>query len=113
MTVTGQNIDIYKGDTKIVVVDVLDSSSIPVDITNCIINYVVYRMTPGTVVLNKTTSSGIAMTIPANGIFEISLDPIDTENLLGYYLHECELTDIAGNISTIFTGKFTVFDSKA
>jgi len=113
MTMTGQNVSIYKGDDKILVVTVKDSSGNIEDISGTTVNYVVYKFTIGNIVITKTTSSGISLTDPTSGIFEITLIPSDTENLLGYYLHECELTDTFGKVSTIFTGKFTVIDSKA
>lgn len=113
MTIPGQNVEVYKGDTKTLVIDIKDTNSTIVDITGVAVNYVVYKGTSGTVVITKTTISGVSITDPSNGIFEIYLLPVDTENLLGYYLHECEITDTSNNVSTVFTGKFTIIDSKA
>ena len=112
MTITGQNMTMYRGDTKKLVVTVTDESGAYPDISGSDFNWVVYKRTPGNIVLSKVTPSGISIINPL-GVIEITLDPEDTENLLGLYLHECEITDTLGNISTIFTGSFTVIDSKA
>ena len=73
----------------------------------------VYRPTSGDIILTKTTSSGITITNPTGGIFRITLSDTDTASLLGQYNHEGEFTDTIGNISTLFTGYFKVFASKA
>ncbi len=113
MTATGQNLEMYKGDSKLLVITSTDDSNNPLDLSGCTLNYVIYRTTPSTIVVTKTTTSGIAITDPTGGIFEITLYPADTEGLLGFYQHECELTDLSNNISTLFTGKVQIFDSKA
>ena len=113
MTYTGQNIEIYQGDTKYIDVTVDDGSGNYVNITGCAVAWVVYRPTSGDVVLSKTTVSGVSITDEAGGKFRITLYPVDTENLFGQYNHEGELTDPQSNVFTLFTGYFKVFGSKA
>lgn len=114
MTATGQNFDMYQGDDKQVSVTTYGEDGVTVlDISNCAINWVLYKRYPENIVLTKTTSSGITLTIPASGVFLITLVPVDTENLLGEYNHEAELTDLAGYISTIMVGKVLIYKSKA
>ena len=114
MTATGQNFTIYQGDHKQVYVTTYEEDGITnLNILSCDINWVMYKRYPENIVLTKTTASGITITTAASGIFLISLVPVDTENLLGEYNHEAELTDQAGNISTIMVGKVDVYKSKA
>lgn len=113
MTATGQNVTMISGDDKVLTVTVVDEDNLPWNLTGCSVNYVVYKGGTGVIIITKTTTSGISLTNPVNGIMEISLIPSDTEDYTGYYLHECEITDTQGRISTIFTGKFTINDSKA
>jgi len=114
MTATGQNFTIYQGDNKEVRVTTYEEDLVTIlDISNCILNWVFYKRYPENIVLTKTTSSGITLTDPTNGIFKMLLLPEDTENLLGEYNHECEITDLSNNVSTILVGKVTVYKSKA
>jgi hypothetical protein len=113
MTATGQNFTMYQGDDRVLAVTVLDDSDNVVNITNTDIAWVMYKQTDETVVLQKTTSSGIQLTTPVSGIFEISLNPVDTENLKGHYLHEAELRDVEGRITTIMTGHVEIYRSLA
>ena len=112
MSFTGQNITMYRGDSKVLYVTNYRGSAF-LDLSGGAVNYVIYKMSTGVVVLTKTTVSGVSFFDPTNGIMEIELDPIDTEPLFGLYAHECEFTDTLGNISTLFTGKVTILDSKA
>ena len=114
MTSTGQNLTMYAGDDKILIVTTTDPNDVPIDVSGCTIRWIVYKRSPQNIVIDKTTpSTGIALTDPTNGIFEITLVPGDTENLLGEYNHECELTDMDSKISTIFVGYIKILASKA
>lgn len=111
MTATGQNFEMYQGDDKILRVTVLDDDDNAVDITGTTIAWGIYRRTQGNIVLNKNTSSGISLTAPGSGIFEINLIRANTLSLQGRYLHEAEMTDLNGNHSTLFTGTVLIHKS--
>ena len=113
MTYTGQNIEIYQGDTRTLTVTVYDLDGKITSISGASIKWVVYKRSSGTIYISKTVGSGITITDGANGLFEIALPRDDTLNLLGRYNHECELKDGSNNYSTIFTGYFKVIASKA
>lgn len=114
MTYTGQNVEIYQGDTRTITVTVYDSNDQIISITGAQgIKWVVYKRSSGVIYIQKSIGSGITITDGPNGVFEIVLANSDTLNLLGTYNHECELKDASGNISTIFTGYFKVTTSKA
>jgi hypothetical protein len=113
MTATGQNFTMYQGDTKIVDVTTYDEVGAVLNLTDGILNWVFYKRYPENIVLTKTTASGIALIDPTNGIFRMTLNPADTEGLLGEYNHECELTDTSNNISTLLVGKVSIYKSKA
>jgi hypothetical protein len=112
MTYTGQNLEVYQGKDRIIEVTVYDGYGAPLNITGSDFTWVVYRPTPGNIVLTKTTTSGINLTVPASGLMEITLAPQDTINLLGQYNHEGEITTPTGAQDTIFTGYFKVYASK-
>jgi hypothetical protein len=107
MTTTGQNLEMVQGDTRKVVVTVYDQIDTPLNITGCDITWILYK-SPSTIKLTKTVDSGIVLTSPLLGVFEILLESEDTINLLGEYKHECRLEDVSNNASTIFTGSFKI-----
>jgi hypothetical protein len=121
MTAIGQDVTMYQGDHKEIVITVYDEngyvSTDPalnrLDITGSTVNWVVHKKYPGGIIVTKTTTSGIALSLPVSGELTINLIPSDTLNYSGDFLHECEVTDSGGNIATVTVGKFTIFESKA
>ena|SRR4030065_80606 len=113
MTMTGQNAEVYQGDYRVLEVTVLDENDQPLDINGCDLTWVVYKLSTSVISLTKTIGSGIELTVPSGGIFEITIEPADTVNLLGNYNHECELTDSSSHPFTILTGYFKVIRSIA
>ena len=111
MTKSGQNVTMYQGDYRILEVTVLDENDAPRDVTGCLVTWVVYKPTTKFVELTKIVGSGISA--PVGAVFEITLEPEDTLNLLGQYNHECEITDGSSHPFTILTGYFKVFSSEA
>lgn len=101
----------YAGDTKVLAVTVLDNVGDPVDITGTDIRWWMAKNAKkigADVLLKKETGGdGIVITDGPGGVFEVTLDSADTENLKGPYYHEAEVDD-AGVISTVLTGKATI-----
>lgn len=112
MTFTGQNLELYQGKDRTIEVTVYDGVGNLLNISGSSFTWVVYRPTPGSIVLTKTTISGISLTVPVSGLMEITLIPEDTQNLLGQYNHEGEITTSTGKQDTIFTGYFKIIASK-
>lgn len=115
MAKTGQNILMYQGDEKVLVVTVRDEKTNAIlDINGVDLTWVVYRKTyPYNVILTKTIGNGITLTDPDNGQFEIEILPANTSGIYGDFNHECELVDVNGYPSTIFTGYFKIYFSRA
>ena len=102
------------GDFLELVVTILGGDGEPVDLTGAsAIRYVVTRQGAGgdpvgAALVSRTLGSGIAVTNGPAGQITITLPNGATDNLLGSYRHECEVTDDEGRISTVFIGRFTV-----
>ena len=89
----------WSGDDKTLTVTVSS------DITAATINYSLAADVDSTAIFTKATGgSGITITDAANGVFTIDLATADTATLAGVYFHECQVTDAAANISTVFVG---------
>ena len=114
-TATGQNFEMHQGDDKILVVTVYDNDDFEniVNISGATIQFVIFKQTSGQIVVSKSTGgSGIVLTDAPNGELEITLAGSDTASIYGTFLHECELTDATGNVSTIMTGYVKIYASR-
>jgi hypothetical protein len=112
MTQVAQRITHYAGDSLTLGVTTKTPSGEVVDLTNSDIAWVLAESVSASPAVSKDTAGGgIVVTDALNGEFEIKIDPSDTESLSGTYYHEAELTDSAGNESTILVGDFVIKES--
>ncbi|HMN10729.1 MAG TPA: BppU family phage baseplate upper protein [Bellilinea sp.] len=112
MTSENQNFEMYSGDTHHLDITVKNSNGMPVDLTGASITWALYDQA-GTIQVTKTSESGISLTDPANGVFRVTLSPIDTDTLAGKYRHEAEITDVLGQVGTVTRGTATIKPDKA
>ncbi len=117
MTIENQNFEMYAGDTKQVYISISDEDNGgQMDLTGVTIAWVLYDPNLDSVLLTKTTVSGIIIPSPTiSGICVISLLPADTELIrpANWYIHETEVTDVVGNIVTVTKGFVNIKRSKA
>lgn len=115
MTSKNQNIDDHtSGDTLIIEVEVSNTDGTAKDITSASIEWVLAKRRGGTAVISKSAAGGgISITDAVAGLFEVTIDPADTDSLAGLYFHEAEVTDSAGNISTVLEGHVFINDDTA
>lgn len=97
----------FAGDTKVIPVTVIDEDGMAVNITGATFTWEAARTVDGTAAITKTVGAGIALTSPATGVFTITLDEADTDDLEGLYYHEAEMV-LAGDTSTVLTGNMIV-----
>ncbi len=102
----------FEGDSKLIDVTVRDENGAVVDLSGFTIRWGMSPVVEGgfatPAVLTKEIGTGIAVASPTSGVFEVTIDPGDTEALSGKYYHEAEVTDGAGNIATVLTGRITI-----
>jgi hypothetical protein len=108
-----RNFTIRAGDTAPVYVTVLDLAGDPINLTGVSARWQAARGTTArfssTPALIKSTDSGdIVITEAALGELRIILLPEDTENLVGDFYHELELTDSSGSATTPLSGLMSV-----
>lgn len=104
-----QNFRMTSGDDFVVTITVKDDSREAIDLTGATIEFRQAVKKPGgrfetTAKITKTTSSGIAITDATNGVFTVTMDPADTDDLAGRYYYEIQVTDSGGDIATVTTG---------
>jgi len=96
------------GDTKIITVIVKDADGI-LDISNATVKWQMAKQINSTPVVQKSTGAGITLTDPVNGVFEILLEPADTDGLGGkLWYHEGEIKLVDGTTSTIISGQINM-----
>ena len=105
------NFTMHSGDSKNIIVTVKDENDAVVDITGATVDWQMARSqnsaTPD-LVKSTTGGNGITLTDPVNGVFTVALDATDSDDFIGAYYHEAQVTDAGGKISTVIIGTITV-----
>jgi hypothetical protein len=106
---TTAHLSMVRGDSKLYKVTVKDSDGVVVNILGYTASFTV-RSNPldAVAIISKTTSSGITLTDPANGIMQIALANTDTEIDVGKYAYDIEVVDLLSRHITVLKGNFSV-----
>ena len=98
------NFSMFAGDTKVLVVSVVDVTGQPVDITGTLIRWQLAKsVRDAAALIEKSVDDGIEITDLPGGLFTVTLNPADTLQLTGTYYYEGEIDD-GGVISTVVSG---------
>lgn len=97
-----QNYSMASGDSKQLIVTIVDDAGAPVDVTG---GTVVYVIADREVRVTKTTGDGVVID---ESTVTVTLDPADTAALAGLYGHEMQVTDVAGHVYTVLTGQVSI-----
>lgn len=88
---------LYAGDTKEIEIEIRDDAGALVDLTNfASVNWILRKNAD--IHVTKSLDAGIT---DDGTVFLVLMQPVDTQNLAGVYTHECEVTDINGNKTTV------------
>lgn len=97
----------FASDHKDVLVTVYDDNGVLKDVTGATAKFQVFRGEE--LVIDKGMSDGITV---VGSVVTVPFSPADTSDLGGssyeVLKYECELTDVAFNVSTVARGLFTV-----
>lgn len=106
MAETGQDFDLYAGETKTVGVTIRNksASNALVDLSGASMTWVARR--GSSTAISKTIGGGI--TVTGTGTCDIALAAGDSTSLSGEYEHEARVTLASGTIATHMIGKMTV-----
>ncbi|WP_192246054.1 hypothetical protein [Mesorhizobium silamurunense] len=101
--------EMYAGDTKIVLVIVRDENNDLVDITGWTFRWRLAKNVKSSPLVSKASGTGIQLTDPSNGEFEVAINAADTDGFKGgVYYHEAEGVSFAGSVATVVTGAVTI-----
>ena len=102
------NFSMVSGDSKDIVVTVLDENDQVVPITGATIVFILSVNEFSAALVTKSTGAGIVITNGPRGVFTVTLDVADTEPLIGEHYFEAELTDAGGRVSTVVLGTIDI-----
>ena len=87
---------------------VKDGEGNPVDLTDADLRWVLARRPGEDPVIEKADGDGITVDDASEGEFTVHLDPSDTEGLVGYFVHEADVTLDDGQVSSVLTGRAAI-----
>jgi hypothetical protein len=100
--------EMFAGNTKTIVIPVVDGVGAVVDITGATIRWELSRsVSVRPSILQKTVGAGVTITDGPGGIFEVALISDDTEDLKGSFYHEAEVK-LGGEIATVKAGTIKI-----
>ena len=103
----------HQGDNKQLIITIYDENDAILNLTGYDIVWVVYHPTTKSVILSKSSGSGITVPTPSSGQVVIDLLPADTLSVVpNTYNHECEIT-LSSVVSTTTTGIIKILYSRA
>lgn len=115
MTIEGQNIleDFYSGNTKYIIVTVLDGNGAAKNLSGAEITYSIYT-DKEVITLRKSSADGeITVGGVSNNEATVTLNSYDTRNISGLFRHEMTITDSNDITETVMRGKLEIFKSFA
>ena len=115
MTATAQNFSMTSGDNHKLRFTIKDELGAVVDVTGATFEWGLAEYSSndplegfsGPTLISKSTGLGITIIDALNGLVDVDLDPADTDDLVGIYYHELEMT-LGGKITTVAVGLGTI-----
>lgn len=109
MTSLSQNVTMWSGDSKKLRFTVIDDAGAAKNLTGAAIVWKAAKTAgSSTALITKSVGSGITITDPTGGLFEVRLDPADTASLSGDFYHEAQVTDALGDVATVAIGRIRI-----
>ena len=101
-------IPIRRGDSKALIINVLDSTGTAIDITGYTFFFTVKADNTDADVSALISVTQTSLTDPTNGTTTISLSSTDTDIAIGLHFYDIQMKDGSGNITTLVSGIFEI-----
>lgn len=105
MPSTDQNAVVVAGDNPSIQFTVSDASGNVYSMSGATVRWGLARSPFDTAIIEKSTSSGVAISGSSNEIATITLSTTDTVGLVGNHYHELQITDLSNNVITAAVGE--------
>lgn len=103
------SITLIRADDATYDVTIVDEDGEVVDITGFTIKFTVRENPLDSIgVISKTTSSGISLTDPTNGVCRITITSADSTIDPGRYIYDVEVTNLSGKKTTVIIDSFII-----
>ncbi len=116
MTQTAQDVELYAGDDRDIIVTIYDDDGSPLNLSSLnAAQWVLKRNSRGDSeeLLSKTLGSGMAITSASEGILTVTLDHDDTQGVApSTYYHEIRIKNSGLRTGTVLTGTFVVLPTE-
>jgi hypothetical protein len=107
----GTDFEIFAGDTRDIIVNIVDQDGAAVDLTNGAVSWSAatndWPVNTAAVVISKTSITAGEIDL-ANGSFVVHLLSADTQGIAGNFYHEAQVTLSDGTIGTPLTGRLKI-----
>lgn len=111
MTAISQDFTLYAGDAAAPIFTVQDQNGYPININGVadIVWTVIQTLTSPSVILKRKALGQITfVTDGMDGRFTVTITNADTSQLAGYYLHDAQIIDSFGNVTTVTLGRLQI-----
>lgn len=104
-----QNFEMFSGDDFKINVTVRDKDGVVVNLTGVIAVVWALSKAPGkTALVTKGLGTGVVVTDAVNGVLQVTIDTVDTEDYSGQFYHEIQILDSLGKKATVLRGYATL-----
>lgn len=107
MTKVQQDFEMWSGDHKTVIFTITGSDSASANLSGACGVWVLANDAKSASFARLTSDSGCGMTL-SGCTATLSLSPVHTAGLAGFYYHELQIRDANTNISTVAVGTVTI-----
>lgn len=104
-----QDVSAKSGDTIRLEITVKDGAAAK-NLTGCSAAWRMAASYAGPALVSKTTAAGISITDAPAGKLIVTLEPADTADLKGDFVHELEIVDGSGAKATALDGRFRLLE---
>lgn len=111
MTQVNQDVILYAGDDKELIVTIYDEDDNIIDLTGLVSAQWILKKkaTDENEILNKSLANDIAITSATEGILTITFNAADTQEIQPRtYYHELRIENSNNKIGTVFVGSFII-----
>jgi len=108
-----QNFDLHADRDRVLVFTVTDSVAVLTNLSGSTLSFAMStKVSPFTPIFTKTSpAGGIVITDAVNGVFEVTIDDVDTTGLDGEFRYEVLMTDPAAKKATLVEGTIQISGS--
>jgi len=100
-------ISMFRNDSAVIRCTITNSAGAPFNLNTATAKFTVRRKENEEILIEKHTGDGITFHDEPNGVLDVNINPVDTEDFIGKYVYDIEVTK-TGSVYTVVKGVFRV-----